>query len=96
VTGSVLGLELVAQQHLDSSVVLVCRCTVSCGSISRTIVYEGTLGDQEPSMLDDLCDVGPMSIGGGWDEAAWSAAGLPTSGELELRLHVHSVGAAGV
>jgi hypothetical protein len=31
----------------------------------------------------------PMT--GGWDEAAWAAAGLPASGDLELQLHMHSV-----
>jgi hypothetical protein len=39
-----------------------------------------------------MLDVGPMSAGGGWDEAAWVAAGLPVSGELQLSLHMHSVG----
>jgi hypothetical protein len=34
-----------------------------------------------------------MSAGGGWDEAAWAAKGLPPSGALEITLHMHSVGA---
>jgi hypothetical protein len=36
----------------------------------------------------------PMS-GGGWDEAAWAAAAdsMPTTGEMLLQLHMHSVGA---
>jgi hypothetical protein len=35
----------------------------------------------------------PMS-GSGWDEAAWAAAaaGMPTTGEMMLRLQLHSVG----
>jgi hypothetical protein len=38
-------------------------------------------------------DLQPMS-GGGWDEAAWAAAaaGMPTTGEMLLQLHVHSAG----
>uniref|UniRef100_A0A383W9A1 BACK domain-containing protein n=1 Tax=Tetradesmus obliquus TaxID=3088 RepID=A0A383W9A1_TETOB len=32
----------------------------------------------------------PMA-GGGWDEAAWAAAGLPTAGEMCLELCLHSV-----
>jgi hypothetical protein len=37
----------------------------------------------------------PMS-GDGWDEAAWAAAadGMPTTGEMLLQLHMHSVCAA--
>jgi hypothetical protein len=37
--------------------------------------------------------MGRMSAGGGWDEAAWAAKGLPTSGELEITLHMHNVAA---
>jgi hypothetical protein len=32
----------------------------------------------------------PMA-GDGWDEEAWAAAGLPTSGKMLLQLHVHNV-----
>jgi hypothetical protein len=30
-------------------------------------------------------------LAGGWDDAAWAAAGLPASGDLLLQLHMHSV-----
>jgi hypothetical protein len=32
----------------------------------------------------------PMASGG-WDDAVWAAAGLPTSGEMRLQLHVRSI-----
>lgn len=37
----------------------------------------------------DFFDTGVMA--GGWDSAAWVQAGLPTSGELVLKLSVKSV-----
>jgi hypothetical protein len=67
-------------------------------------VYSGTLLCRGARFFTVNCDdgstqgkgchfkLGPMAAGGGWDEAAWAAAGLPVSGELELGLHVHSVG----
>jgi hypothetical protein len=39
---------------------------------------------------DDFFGLGGMGCGG-WDEAAWAARGLPTDGELELEMVVHSV-----
>jgi hypothetical protein len=41
--------------------------------------------------FEDFFGLGPMAAGG-WDEAAWAAKGLPTSGETLLQLHVHCVG----
>uniref|UniRef100_A0A383VHZ1 Uncharacterized protein n=1 Tax=Tetradesmus obliquus TaxID=3088 RepID=A0A383VHZ1_TETOB len=40
---------------------------------------------------EDWFDLQPMAAGGGWDAAAWAAAGLPTAGEMLLELCVHSV-----
>jgi hypothetical protein len=39
---------------------------------------------------DDFFGLGAMGCGG-WDEAGWAARGLPTEGELELEMVVHSV-----
>jgi hypothetical protein len=33
----------------------------------------------------------PPMAGDGWDKATWAAAGVPSSGEMLLQLHVHSV-----
>uniref|UniRef100_A0A383WH17 BACK domain-containing protein n=1 Tax=Tetradesmus obliquus TaxID=3088 RepID=A0A383WH17_TETOB len=41
--------------------------------------------------FDKLFELDPMTVGG-WDEAAWAAARLPTSGDMLLQLHIHSVG----
>jgi len=38
----------------------------------------------------DFFDLGTMA--GGWDEAAWAAKGLPTSGQLAITLTIHGVG----
>jgi len=38
----------------------------------------------------DFFKLGTMA--GGWDEAAWAAKGLPTSGQLPITLTVHGVG----
>lgn len=37
----------------------------------------------------DFFDVGPMP--GGFDEAAWAAKGLPTSGQIVLKLTVNAL-----
>jgi hypothetical protein len=37
----------------------------------------------------DFFSLGPMA--GGWDEAAWAAKGLPTSGQLTIKLTVSDV-----
>lgn len=37
----------------------------------------------------DFFDLGFMA--GGWDESAWAAKGLPTSGQLHITLTVHGV-----
>jgi hypothetical protein len=39
---------------------------------------------------DDFFGIGAMGCGG-WDEAGWAARGLPTEGDLELEMVVHSV-----
>jgi hypothetical protein len=39
----------------------------------------------------EFFDALPPMAGDGWDEAAWAAAGLPTTGEMLLQLHMHIV-----
>jgi hypothetical protein len=66
------------------------KCTFVANSTTSTVTCSVTLTSYGYS---DFFELGPMSAGGGWDKAAWAAKGLPTSGELELTLHMHSVGA---
>jgi hypothetical protein len=68
----------------------VFSCTLASGSVSRSISCCGDLHEQGWA---NFFTMEPMVEGGGWDEAAWAAKGLPTTGELELSLHMHSVGA---
>jgi hypothetical protein len=56
--------------------------TVACAGGQRGS-YNGYTGDS-------ICfPEEPMA--GGWDDAAWAAAGLPASGDLLLQLHMRSV-----
>jgi hypothetical protein len=88
VIGTTVGLFVLPQSGA-SGVSKVFSCTVGGPGTSRTFTCDGWLAGVG---YPDIFKLGPMSAGGGWDEAAWAAKGLPTSGVLELTLHMHSVG----
>ena len=72
-----------------------CRCTYSlnCAAvafINRPAGYTSYLGNNWGKGFDDFFRLGAMP--GGFDEAAWVAKGLPTSGSIKLQLTVKDVG----
>jgi hypothetical protein len=77
----------------DADVLYIQRFTLTCQGICRTnkstpIYLRRNWGNV------DFFDIGVMSgggAGGGWDEAAWAAKGLPTEGELEVQLTMQEV-----
>jgi hypothetical protein len=89
--GTAVGLYAVAhepQLMLGLDTLLVFQCRISFHGITHVLACQGHhVGVGREFFTFD------MSAGGGWDEAAWAAKGLPTSGELEVTLHMLSVGA---
>jgi hypothetical protein len=88
--GTTVGLYTLATSLPAGS---FCRCTFSLSCAAATISYQGTeyIGGVGDAMgWRDFFGLGPMS--GGFDEAAWAAKGLPTTGSLKLRLTVKDVG----
>jgi hypothetical protein len=72
-----------------------CRCTYSlnCAAvafINRPAGYTSYLGNNWGMGFDDFFRLGAML--GGFDEVAWVAKGLPTSGSIKLQLTVKDVG----
>jgi hypothetical protein len=63
--------------------------TVSWGGKTRSIAGQCIAAGTMRGFRNYFPELAPMA-GDGWDEAAWAAAGLPTSGEMLLQLHVHS------
>jgi hypothetical protein len=70
-----------------------CSYTTVVGEVALPQVHRQLLGSSQHVISISLTSaVGlPWMKGDGWDEAAWAAAGLPTTGDLLLRLRVHSV-----
>lgn len=64
------------------------QCAISCNGILRQDIFRGVTRGYLLSWMDFL-QVGSMP--GGWDEAAWVAKGLPTTGDLVLQFVVFSV-----
>jgi hypothetical protein len=89
--GTTVGLYAVpheAIRMLGLDTLLVFSCSISCLGITHELACRGNhVGIGRAFFTLD------MSAGGGWDEAAWAAEGLPTSGELEITLQMDSVGA---
>jgi hypothetical protein len=91
--GTGIVLDVVPHEpHLMVGVdtLLVFTCSISCHGITQVKACPGSYFSFG---FVDFFKLGIMSAGGGWDEAAWAAKGLPTSGELEITLHMLSVGA---
>jgi hypothetical protein len=84
-----IGLFVLPQSEARG-VARVFTCTVGGPNTCRSLTCHGALRGRG---YPDFFRLGAMSAGGGWDEAALAAKGLPTSGEIELTLHMHSVGA---
>jgi hypothetical protein len=63
-----------------------CRFSIQCGGRTLHSMSSGTPRFAHFAEIP----VGPMTDGG-WDEAAWAAAGLPLEGDAVLQLQVHSV-----
>jgi hypothetical protein len=72
-------------------VFIVFSCTLACSSLGKSLDVVCS-GNYVGRGCGDFFGLGLMSKGGGWDEAAWAAKGLPMSGLVELSLHMHSVG----
>uniref|UniRef100_A0A383VRZ8 MATH domain-containing protein n=1 Tax=Tetradesmus obliquus TaxID=3088 RepID=A0A383VRZ8_TETOB len=85
--GTVVGLY-VGPCQLAAGVWYKCRCTAAWGGVKRS-----SRGTPAASLRgwDNFLALAPMAEGG-WVDAVWAAEGQPTSGEMLLRLHVHSVG----
>jgi hypothetical protein len=87
--GTIVGL-FTEPKNMPRGVFYKYECTVSWGSggwsAAASCVESGSLRGHSANLLP----LAPMA-GDGWDEAAWAAAGLPTSGEMLLQLHLHSV-----
>jgi hypothetical protein len=68
------------------------NCTVEWQGVQAT---ESSSCVKSPQVwgYSNYFELQPMSAAGGWDEAAWAAAadGMPTTGEMLLQLHMHSV-----
>jgi hypothetical protein len=92
--GTTVGLLAVPKDGLlvfGGDVFLVFKCTLAC-STNGTTHFIDCPGTSHGQGRQDFFVIGPMAAGGGWDEAAWAAKGLPVSGELQLSLTMHSVG----
>jgi hypothetical protein len=84
--GTVVGIY-VLPHFRTYDVFYKCKCTLCwCGVKCRT------RGTPTASYwgYPNYFSLQPMAAGG-WDDAAWAAKGLPTSGEMLLQLHMHSV-----
>jgi hypothetical protein len=64
------------------------RATFSWNGVQR-LFRSPCLSARGEVFWDDLFEVPPMA--GGWDEAAWEAAGLPAAGQTVLKLHLYSL-----
>jgi hypothetical protein len=89
VRGTLVGVKTYAENAPDG-MFCVYSCTLASGGISRHMSCGGSIHEEG---FANFFTMDPMVDCGGWDEAAWAAKGLPTSGELEITLHMHSVGA---
>uniref|UniRef100_A0A383VVS3 BACK domain-containing protein n=1 Tax=Tetradesmus obliquus TaxID=3088 RepID=A0A383VVS3_TETOB len=67
--------------------------TMTCGELMVCDKSRELMGPDHHTVCGNLSNTAGLQplTGDAWDEAAWAAAGLPTSGELLLRLQVHSV-----
>jgi hypothetical protein len=74
-----------------NGVFLSWKCTLACTAAAISSVAE-CHGSSTGYGFEDFLQLRFKSADGGWDEAAWAAKGLPVSGEIELSLHMHSVG----
>jgi hypothetical protein len=89
--GTAVGLYAVPHEPpmmLGGDTLVVFECSISCHGITHEVACTGAYRGRGYGDFFQLV----MSAGGGWDEAAWAAKGLPTSGELEVTLHMQSVG----
>jgi hypothetical protein len=91
VSGVTVGLYLGPGGGAARNVFRMYSGTLECAS-ARRATLRCDQGNLHGRGYPDFFRVGLMSEGGGWDEATWAAKGLPTSGEVELSLHMHSVG----
>lgn len=67
VSGTVVGVFVALFDMRPDEVLYVYKCTLSCNGESRELACPGA---HAPARAGHLLDVGPMSAGGGWDEAA--------------------------
>jgi hypothetical protein len=86
--GTVVGLY--AGPQLSDFLWWKCKYTALCNGV--TVFSDRGITPKIYSRgVTSICGLAPMAAGG-WDDAVWAAAGLPTAGEILLELHVYSVG----
>jgi hypothetical protein len=106
ISGTVWRLHVTCQQQRGGTVVGLFASTDSFSSgiyfkgsfdyhvQDRTRIVRGICYPSAVLFCGEGCNnyfgLQPMAAGG-WDETVWAAAGLPTSGEMLLQLHVHSM-----
>jgi hypothetical protein len=86
--GTVIGLSA-GPKDMPDGMFYHLDCTVSWGGNTRSLKVACVKAGAKRGYTRYFPKLPPMA-GDGWDEAAWAAAGLPTSGEMLLELHVHS------
>jgi hypothetical protein len=86
--GTVVWLGVTLSELPADELMRVYRCTIVCNGKNRELACPTA---HDFASCGYWLDVAIMPDGG-WDEAAWAAEGLPTSGELLLSLQMHSLG----
>jgi hypothetical protein len=86
--GAKIGLYLMPQNVPRGAIYSCSFSAVVHGGRSNSITTP-MLASNTGRGWPDFFDVGAMA--GGWDEAAWAAEGLPTSGELIMTATITSV-----
>jgi hypothetical protein len=87
--GTVVGLY-VRGQSVPEDMFYRLSCKISWDGVRKSMRDSCLRGGQSRGFEKYSPKLAPMA-GDGWDEAAWAAAGLPTSGDMLLQLHVHDV-----
>jgi hypothetical protein len=94
--GSEVGM-FVMPGNPPADVVYSYALDIECSSSSTSFGKKGPEGFELSNIsqgqgFEDFFEVGHMQ--GGWDDAVWSAKGLPLAGDLTFSLHVKAVGHA--
>lgn len=91
--GCRLGLW-VGSRNVPKTVFYAFTCKLDVAGVEVTLNSERLLPGFVRSSLGRADAFGLGAVTEGWNEAAWAAKGLPTSGQLDVRLTVTSVGHA--